>query len=185
MQRLVFEGGGRRVRLSANSCQLHRPNTIPIFCAALCRDYRFRTYIGIALKFLISLQNQTLCRSPLTEPSLPEIRLQLPVRILRMPEAVHRYSRCRPSGVPGISTRKAITPPATIPARAPCKLVRFQNREKSTSGPNAEPKPARREGYDVEYGAVGIPCQEDADNSNGDNGEAGCHHGSGGAHLNL
>ena len=52
MQRLVFEGGGRRVRLSANICQLHRPNTIPIFCAAVCRDYRLRTYIGIALKFL-------------------------------------------------------------------------------------------------------------------------------------
>ena len=53
MQRLVFEGGGRRVRLSANSCQLHRPNTIPIFCAAVCRDYRLRTYIDIALKFLL------------------------------------------------------------------------------------------------------------------------------------
>ena len=46
MQRPVFEGGGRQVRLSANSCQLHRPNTIPIFCAAVCRDYRLRTFIG-------------------------------------------------------------------------------------------------------------------------------------------
>ena len=54
MQRPVFEGGGRWVRLSANICQLHRPNTIPIFCAAVCRDYRLRTYIGIAFKFLLS-----------------------------------------------------------------------------------------------------------------------------------
>ena len=44
MQRLVFEGGGHLVRLSANICQLHRPNTIPIFCAAVCRDYRLRTF---------------------------------------------------------------------------------------------------------------------------------------------
>ena len=43
MQRPVFEEGGRQVRLSANNCQLHRPNTIPIFCAAVCRDYRLRT----------------------------------------------------------------------------------------------------------------------------------------------
>ena len=55
MQRLVFEGGGRRVRLSANSCQLHRPNTIPIFCAAVCRDYRLRTFIAIAFKLLFVL----------------------------------------------------------------------------------------------------------------------------------
>ena len=52
MQRLLFELGGHLVRLSANICQLHRPNTIPIFCAAVCRDYRLRTYIGIAFKFL-------------------------------------------------------------------------------------------------------------------------------------
>ena len=52
MQRLVFEVGGHLVQLSANICQLHRPNTIPIFCVAVCRDYRLRTYIGIALKFL-------------------------------------------------------------------------------------------------------------------------------------
>ena len=54
MQRLVFEGGGRFVRLSANTCQLHRPNTIPIFCAAVCRDYRLRTFIGFNPKFLQS-----------------------------------------------------------------------------------------------------------------------------------
>ena len=52
MQRLVFEVGGHLVRLSANICQLHRPNTIPIFCAAVCRDYRLRTFIAIAFKFL-------------------------------------------------------------------------------------------------------------------------------------
>ena len=54
MQRLVFEGGGRQVRLSANACQLHRPNTIPIFCAVVCRDYRLRTYIGFDSKFLLN-----------------------------------------------------------------------------------------------------------------------------------
>ncbi len=53
MQRPVFEGGGRFVRLSTNSCQLHRPNTIPIFCAAVCRDYRIRTYIDFDPKFLV------------------------------------------------------------------------------------------------------------------------------------
>ena len=52
MQRLVFEVGGHLVRLSANICQLHRPNTIPIFCAAVCRDYRLRTFIGFNPKFL-------------------------------------------------------------------------------------------------------------------------------------
>ena len=54
MQRLVFEVGGHLVRLSANICQLHRPNTIPIFCAAVCRDYRLRTFIGFNPKFLQS-----------------------------------------------------------------------------------------------------------------------------------
>ena len=49
MQRPVFEGGGRFVRLSANGGQLHRPNTIPIFCAAVCRDYRLRTFISSVL----------------------------------------------------------------------------------------------------------------------------------------
>ena len=52
MQRLVFEGGGHLVRLSANICQLHRPNTISIFCAAVCRNNRLRTYIGITFKLL-------------------------------------------------------------------------------------------------------------------------------------
>ena len=58
MQRPVCEGGGRFVRLSANICQLHRPNTIPIFCAAVCRDYRLRTFIGIAFKFLFLHRHQ-------------------------------------------------------------------------------------------------------------------------------
>ena len=53
MQRLVFEVGGHLVRLSANICQLHRPNTIPIFCAAVCRDYRLRTFIAIAFKLVL------------------------------------------------------------------------------------------------------------------------------------
>ena len=38
---------------------------------------------------------------------------------------------------------KPIAPPATMPARAPCLLVRFQNRAKRTTGPKAEPKPAQ------------------------------------------
>ena len=55
MQRLVFEESGHLVRLSANICQLHRPNTIPIFCTAVCRDYRLRTFIAIAFKLLFVL----------------------------------------------------------------------------------------------------------------------------------
>ena len=34
MWRLTFSGGGHLVRLSANGCQPHRPNTALIFCAA-------------------------------------------------------------------------------------------------------------------------------------------------------
>ena len=34
MWRQTFSGGGRSVRLSANGCQPHRPNTALIFCAA-------------------------------------------------------------------------------------------------------------------------------------------------------
>ena len=48
--------GGHLVRLSANICQLHRPNTIPIFCAAVCRDYRLRTFIGFNPKLLLYYQ---------------------------------------------------------------------------------------------------------------------------------
>ena len=38
---------------------------------------------------------------------------------------------------------KTITAPATMPARAPGLLVRFQNREKRTTGPKEAPKPAQ------------------------------------------
>ena len=38
--------------------------------------------------------------------------------------------------------RNTIPAPPTIPAIAPVLLVRFQNREKSISGPNVAPKPA-------------------------------------------
>ena len=38
---------------------------------------------------------------------------------------------------------KTITPPASLPAMAPCFVVRFQNREKSISGPKEAPKPAQ------------------------------------------
>ena len=34
MWRLTFSGGGHLVRLSANGCQPHRPNTALLFCAA-------------------------------------------------------------------------------------------------------------------------------------------------------
>ena len=62
MQRPVFEGGGRFVRLSANACQLHRPNTIPIFCIAGCRDYRLRTFYGFVpiLLFFCSVHHYAL-----------------------------------------------------------------------------------------------------------------------------
>lgn len=35
-----------------------------------------------------------------------------------------------------------MAPPETIPARAPHNVVLFQNKENSTTGPNAAPKPA-------------------------------------------
>ena len=37
---------------------------------------------------------------------------------------------------------KTIAPPASIPATAPARVVRFQNSENSISGPKAAPKPA-------------------------------------------
>ena len=37
---------------------------------------------------------------------------------------------------------KIMAPPTTMPARAPWRFVRLQNRENSISGPNAAPKPA-------------------------------------------
>ena len=44
MWRLTFSGGGRSVRLSANGCQPHRPNTALIFCAAGYHPSLLRTF---------------------------------------------------------------------------------------------------------------------------------------------
>ena len=44
MWRLTFSGDGRSVRLSANCCQLHRPNTVLLFCAAGYRPGLLRTF---------------------------------------------------------------------------------------------------------------------------------------------
>ena len=43
MWRLTFSGGGHLVRLSANGCQPHRPNTALLFCAAGYRPGLLRT----------------------------------------------------------------------------------------------------------------------------------------------
>ena len=53
MWRLTFSGGGQLVRLSANGCQPHRPNTALLFCAAGYHPGLLRTYIGIASKCLL------------------------------------------------------------------------------------------------------------------------------------
>ena len=44
MWRLTFSGGGRSVRLSANGCQPHRPNTALLFCAAGYHPGLLRTF---------------------------------------------------------------------------------------------------------------------------------------------
>ena len=44
MWRLTFSGGGQLVRLSANGCQPHRPNTALIFCAAGYHPGLLRTF---------------------------------------------------------------------------------------------------------------------------------------------
>ena len=44
MWRLTFSGGGRSVRLSANGCQPHRPNTALIFCAVGYHPGLLRTF---------------------------------------------------------------------------------------------------------------------------------------------
>ena len=44
MWRLTFSGGGHFVRLSANGCQPHRPNTALLFCAAGHRPGLLRTF---------------------------------------------------------------------------------------------------------------------------------------------
>ena len=44
MWRLTFSGGGQLVRLPANGCQPHRPNTALIFCAAGYHPRLLRTF---------------------------------------------------------------------------------------------------------------------------------------------
>ena len=44
MWRLTFSGGGHLVRLSANGCQPHRPNTALLFCEAGYRSGLLRTF---------------------------------------------------------------------------------------------------------------------------------------------
>ena len=51
MWRLTFSGGGRSVRLSANGCQPHRPNTALIFCAAGYHPGLLRTFHEHDLNF--------------------------------------------------------------------------------------------------------------------------------------
>ena len=51
MWRLTFSGGGRSVRLSANGCQPHRPNTALLFCAAGYRPGLLRTFREHDLNF--------------------------------------------------------------------------------------------------------------------------------------
>ena len=53
MWRLTFSGGGRSVRLSANGCQPHRPNTALIFCAAGYHPGLLRTFHEHDLNFYI------------------------------------------------------------------------------------------------------------------------------------
>ena len=51
MWRLTFSGGGQLVRLSANGCQPHRPNTALIFCAAGYHPGLLRTFHEYSLNF--------------------------------------------------------------------------------------------------------------------------------------
>ena len=51
MWRLTFSGGGRSVRLSANGCQPHRPNTALLFCVAGYRTGLLRTFREHDLNF--------------------------------------------------------------------------------------------------------------------------------------
>ena len=53
MWRLTFSGGGRSVRLSANGCQPHRPNTALLFRAAGCHPGLLRTFREHDLNFYI------------------------------------------------------------------------------------------------------------------------------------
>ena len=55
MWRLTFSGGGHLVRLSANGCQPHRPNTALLFCAAGYRPGLLRTFREHDLNFYSSV----------------------------------------------------------------------------------------------------------------------------------
>ena len=57
MWRLTFSGGGRSVRLSANGCQPHRPNTALLFCAAGYRPGLLRTFHEHDLNFYFHRKN--------------------------------------------------------------------------------------------------------------------------------
>ena len=54
MWRLTFSGDGRSVRLSANGCQPHRPNTALLFCAAGYRSSLLRTFREHDLNFYLA-----------------------------------------------------------------------------------------------------------------------------------
>ena len=53
MWRLTFSGGGQLVRLSANGCQPHRPNTALIFCAAGYHPGLLRTFRDYSSNFYL------------------------------------------------------------------------------------------------------------------------------------
>ena len=62
MWRLTFSGGGHLVRLSANGCQPHRPNTALLFCAAgyhpdLLRTFREHDLIVIVVLACVGGEN--------------------------------------------------------------------------------------------------------------------------------
>ena len=48
-----------------------------------------------------------------------------------------------PMGAMRYFQMKTMAPPAIIPARAPCRFIRFQNRARIITGPKAAPKPAQ------------------------------------------
>ena len=65
MWRLTFSGGGHLVRLSANGCQPHRPNTALIFCAAGYHPGLLRTFREHDLNCYYRIA--TLQRTPLAD----------------------------------------------------------------------------------------------------------------------
>ena len=60
MWRLTFSGGGRSVRLSANSCQPHRPNTALLFCAAEYHPGLLQTFREYSLKIFTAAESKSL-----------------------------------------------------------------------------------------------------------------------------